>query len=128
MDKSIGERIRILRVSKSLSQENIANELNLSVSAYSNIERGKTEISVSRIYHIAKILKTSPAYLLNINSEAGELNEPATQYGSVQKQLNELTQKISDFQRIVLVQKKEINYLEEIINLLKKKGKKGEKR
>lgn len=127
MDKTIGERIRILRVSKSLSQENIANELNLSVSAYSNIERGKTEISVSRLYHISKILKTTPAFLLNIgldNSASSATTEASNRYETVQKRLSDLAEKIDDFQRIVLVQKKEISYLEEIIQLLKKKEKK----
>ncbi|MBI2271624.1 MAG: helix-turn-helix transcriptional regulator [Bacteroidetes bacterium] len=127
MNKVIGERIRIQRVSKSLSQENIADELDLSIGAYSNIERGKTEISVSRLYRIAKILKISPAQLLDVNPDTkNEVNESAGGYHSVQKQLNDLAEKISDFQRIVEDQKKEINYLKEIIGLLKKK--KNEKR
>lgn len=127
MNKVIGERIRIQRVSKSLSQENIANELDLSIGAYSNIERGKTEISVSRLYRIAKILKINPAQLLDANpGTKNEVNEPFGEYHSVQNQLNDLAEKISHFQRIVEDQKKEINYLKEIIGLLKKK--KNEKR
>ena len=126
MNKSIGERIRIQRVSKSLSQENIANELDLSIGAYSNIERGKTEISVARLYRIAKVLKIDPARLLDINNDSkGEVNEPPVEYKTVQKQLNDLSEKISEFQRVVENQKKEIDYLKEIIGLLK--GKKGKK-
>lgn len=47
------------RVIKGLSQENIASELGISIGAYSNIERGKSEVTVSRLYDLAKILKVS---------------------------------------------------------------------
>jgi transcriptional regulator with XRE-family HTH domain len=125
MNKAIGERIRILRVSKSLSQENIANELGLSVGAYSNIERGKTEISVLRLYRLAKIFKTSPVSLLDIpaTKKQDEVNDVSTEYTTVRKELNNLNEKVGELQVIIDNQKKEINYLKEIIVLLKGKKK-----
>ena len=125
MNKEIGERIRILRVSKSLSQENIANELGLSVGAYSNIERGKTEISVLRLYRIAKIFKTSVTQLLDINTptKIDIANDAPAEYNSIRKQLNNLSEKVDEFQLLIENQRIEISYLKEVIDLLKAKGK-----
>ncbi len=64
MKEKVAERIRIIRLSKGLSQQNIADDLGITVAAYSNIERGITDISVSRVYQIADILKVNPFSLL----------------------------------------------------------------
>lgn len=60
MKEKIAERIRIARVSKNLSQQNMADELGLTVAAYSNIERGVTDISVTRLSQIASLLGIQP--------------------------------------------------------------------
>ncbi len=74
MKSSIGERIRKLRVIRNLSQENIANELNLSTAAYSNIERDVTDITVSRLKLIAKILDVNPNHFFDdTNYQVSEL-------------------------------------------------------
>jgi transcriptional regulator with XRE-family HTH domain len=60
MDLSIiGTNIRVTRVSKGLNQESIANELGISITAYSKIERGKTNPSILRLDQIAKCLGVS---------------------------------------------------------------------
>lgn len=64
MKSTIGDRIRVLRQIKGLSQENMANELNISVAAYSNIERNVTELAVSRLILIAKILEVKTSDIL----------------------------------------------------------------
>lgn len=64
INKKIGEKIRQARVIANLSQENLAQELHISVGAYSNLERGKTEISVSRLLLISKLLKVPLSALL----------------------------------------------------------------
>jgi transcriptional regulator with XRE-family HTH domain len=50
MKEKVAERIRLARLSKNLSQQNMADELNITVAAYSNIERGITDISITRLY------------------------------------------------------------------------------
>ena len=64
MKEKVAERIRMTRLSKGLSQQNIADDLGITVAAYSNIERGVTDISVSRVYQIAAILSVNPFSLL----------------------------------------------------------------
>jgi transcriptional regulator with XRE-family HTH domain len=57
--EKLAERIRLSRLSKGLSQQNVADELGITVAAYSNIERGITDISVSRVFQIAAILEVN---------------------------------------------------------------------
>lgn len=64
MKKDVGERIRIFRVSLGLSQEYVANELDLSKGAYSNIETGRSDVTITRLYKIAEIFKVEPTELL----------------------------------------------------------------
>jgi XRE family transcriptional regulator, regulator of sulfur utilization len=59
-----GERIRLARLQHGLSQENMADLLNLSTTAYGDIERGKTELTISRLTQIAQALNTTEIALL----------------------------------------------------------------
>jgi len=45
------------RLTKNFSQQNMADELDITVAAYSNIERGVTELTVSRLLQISRILE-----------------------------------------------------------------------
>jgi len=58
--KDIGEKIRLKRLEKRLSQENMAFDLDISQAAYSKIELGQTELTIPRIFAIAEILEVSP--------------------------------------------------------------------
>ncbi len=53
--KSINERIRQIRLGLGLSQENMAEGLQISTTAYGDLERGKTEITIARLAVIADI-------------------------------------------------------------------------
>ncbi|WP_128547666.1 helix-turn-helix domain-containing protein [Larkinella soli] len=62
---NIGAQIRILRQQKGYSQENMAEMLGLSTTAYGDIERGKTDLTIARLQQIATALGTTPAQLLS---------------------------------------------------------------
>lgn len=64
LSKSFGENIRLARQMKSLTQENVAEVLEMSHSGYAKIERGETDISLSRIEEIAKALDVAPEQLI----------------------------------------------------------------
>ncbi len=72
MSKQVSYKIRMERLRKSLSQQNMADELGITVAAYSNLERGVTEITVKRLYQIAKILKLDPHDLLEEDQAKSE--------------------------------------------------------
>lgn len=62
--KRITEKIRLYRLKRGLSQENMADSLGISTTSYGDIERGKTDLSLSRFYRIAEILEVGIAALM----------------------------------------------------------------
>ena len=67
---SIGNNIKKVRELKGISRRFLAMKLNISLTAYGNIERGKTKyISKERIFAIADLLEVHPQYLYNLDSE-----------------------------------------------------------
>lgn len=64
MKHSLPERIRLQRLQRGLSQENMADLLGLSTTAYGDIERGKTDLTISRLSQIAHVLDVSTVILL----------------------------------------------------------------
>jgi transcriptional regulator with XRE-family HTH domain len=58
----VSYKIRKLRESKDLKQKHVADELNITESAYSKIERGITDPSIGRLDQIAKILGVTVSY------------------------------------------------------------------
>ncbi len=99
MKKRVAEKIRLLRLQKGLSQQNIADELNLTVPAYSNIERGISEVNLSRLSAIALILGTTPVELLSETSLVKE-NDQFEEYNStVSFQISILSNQQKIFQK-----------------------------
>ena len=64
----IGERIKARRIFLKMTQEELALKMGYkSRSTINKIELGINDISQSKISKFAKILKTTPAYLLDLN-------------------------------------------------------------
>lgn len=76
MKASISEKIRIERLQRGLSQENMADLLNLSTTAYGDIERGKTDLTLSRMTQIASVLGISLLTLISDEAIAAQVVEP----------------------------------------------------
>jgi transcriptional regulator with XRE-family HTH domain len=97
MKEKVAERIRLARLSKNLSQQNMADELNITVAAYSNIERGITDISITRLYQVAAILGANPLNLIKENQEysIGDSSNPTENYStSLTQQVYMLIQQV----------------------------------
>lgn len=58
------ENIRKIRELSGLTREFVASELNLSPSGYGKIERGEVDLTISRLFEIAEVLKVSPSSLI----------------------------------------------------------------
>lgn len=83
INKRVGEQIRMIRLGQNLSQEALADELKLSVSTLSNLERGETEFTVTRLYQFLAVLKVDIHYFLNmihIEPQNNALNEDPDVY------------------------------------------------
>jgi transcriptional regulator with XRE-family HTH domain len=78
MKQSLPERIRLQRLQRGLSQENMADLLNLSTTAYGDIERGKTDLTLSRLSQIASVLDVTPVTLMTDDVIAAQVvdNQP----------------------------------------------------
>ena len=67
LEQQIGHAIRSCRVEQKISQEKLALLCNIDRSYLGRIERGEVNITVLKLYEIAKILKISPQDLLPKN-------------------------------------------------------------
>ena len=72
INREIGNRIKIARISRNLGQESVAEDLGISVSAYSNMERGAVDITVTRVQQVADILKVNWLYLIGVSQQIME--------------------------------------------------------
>ncbi len=63
---NIGEKIRQARLQKGFSQENMADMLGISTTAYGDIERNKTELTIVRATEIASLLKLNILELMGV--------------------------------------------------------------
>lgn len=69
MKEQVANKIRLERLRLNLSQQNMADELGITVAAYSNLERGVTEISINRLFKITELLKVPISVFLSVETE-----------------------------------------------------------
>ncbi|QTD38434.1 helix-turn-helix transcriptional regulator [Polaribacter batillariae] len=62
--KKVREKIRMLRLQKEYTQENIGDFLGIGQVAYYKLESGKTQLKVETLIKLANILEVTPSYLL----------------------------------------------------------------
>jgi len=65
LNEHLSTRLRTLRAERNWSQENVAQMLKLSLGGYSNIENGKTDVSLSKLETLASIFGLSVSELLD---------------------------------------------------------------
>lgn len=79
---TVAEKIRHFRVSKNLTQEFIANELNISQSTYSSLENGATKLVVEKAEKLGEIYGIDPCVFFtqntHINNGQGSLSNSGT--------------------------------------------------
>ena len=76
--KAVGERIKNSRLERNLTQDALAELINVNSSFVSNIERGKTKMSTETLASIARSLYISVDYLL-----FGEISLDHDQYTNI---------------------------------------------
>lgn len=80
-NQTLMAKIRQLRELKGFSQEVMAAELGITKRAYSKLERGDTQLTVTRLYEISKILGMSPRDVLGFEATNVFNNNPQQQKG-----------------------------------------------
>lgn len=66
---SFGKNLRLTRLAKGFTQEQLANELGIEISQISRIERGVINTSITTLYSISKVLNVaiSKLFLFDAN-------------------------------------------------------------
>ena len=120
-NNSIKENIRKVRKAKKLTQEEMANLLDISLTAYRDLERGSTGILNSNIRRIAEITGTTEEELvlgyLPEQADNSRINENHIEYGNL---LEKLQTRIRDLEKLVESLEEIIKSKNEIIIMLKK--------
>ena len=68
MELMIGEKLKKARIDKKLTQEKLAEKLDVSIAFLSRIERGNSHISLKRLSEVCDILGVTEGYILNSNT------------------------------------------------------------
>lgn len=113
--------IRKFRKACNLTQEETALRLGISLTAYRDMETGKTAIINPNICPLAEILNTTPEELLlgyrPTESGAPILEDVRQEYGG---QITVLERRIADLENLVRSHEETIRSKNEIISMLKK--------
>lgn len=63
------EKIQVLRKAKGLTQDDLAEQLNMSKNGYANIEQNNTKLTIDRLVQISAVLGIEPKQLLDNGSD-----------------------------------------------------------
>lgn len=70
--KTLGERVRIVRLAAKLSQKELATKTNLSIVTVGQIERGNANVSINNLSAIASALNCQLTINLEIKTDLAE--------------------------------------------------------
>lgn len=90
--KEIGQRIRVLRKEKRLSQLELSNKLNINMDHLSRIENGNKGMSLDLLTEFSKYFSVSTDYILFGNKQNAE--EIKERISIIQFQLKEIERKL----------------------------------
>lgn len=120
---SIKDNIRRIRKSKKYTQEEIANCLGISLTAYRDLECGATNMVNNNIMKLADFLGTSTEELVlgyNPKPVSGKsLQEIKAEY---EGRISMFEKRIEDLEKLVLSLEKTIETKDEVISMLRKKN------
>ena len=113
LQKQIGENIEHIRLLKKKTIKEIASAINLTDTGYRNIERGITDISVSKLFQLAVILEVGYVQLMKLDLDNFIKNDVH------EKQSNHFNKLMEENHRLRIQQyKEENNFLKKQIEVL----------
>lgn len=109
------ENIKKFRELKNITREDLADQLEMSLSGYSKLERGEVELTVTKMYRIAELLEVSVSQILNFDaSQIFNVRDHGIANVDIKSQTNNYQDEYKD---------KYIKLLEAEVERLKKEGK-----
>ncbi len=104
MKNMVAEKVRLERLKQNLSQQNMADKLGVTAAAYSNLERGVSDISITRLFDLARILNQTPQWFVE------ELNSSKDLFKTDTRELN--------VQHDLLILQKEVAFLKQQVQVI----------
>ena len=119
---TIKENIRKARKKRNITQEEMADRLGISLTAYRDLEKGGTAVVHGKVIKMAELLETSTEEIVlgyrPSQLENRTLEDVRAQYGS---QICILEQRIIDLEKLVFSLEGQVASKDEIIKMLKKR-------
>ena len=97
----IGQRLKKARKAKKMTQEELAEKLDVSIAFLSRIERGNSQVNLKRLVQICEILEVRPGEILNgVSSKSSQYLD--SEFASLLKDCSSEQQKlIYDIAKVV---------------------------
>lgn len=109
----IGKNIKQIRELKNISQDYMANALDISQSTYAKIENGQVIPKIDRLQQIASILEVDLSTLLNTsNNFTFNFQKEANYSGYINNQYIELKEA---YEKLIQTQQEEITFLRSLL-------------
>ena len=120
-NSSIKANIRKVRKARKLTQEELADRLDISLTAYRDLEKGNTNIVNSNVIRLAELLGTSTEELVlgyrPVQAPGKLLEDVRTEYGG---RIEVMERRIADLEKLVNSLEETIATKNEIISMLRK--------
>lgn len=117
---TIKDNIRRRRKERKLTQEEMADMLDISLTAYRDLEKGNTNIVNSNVIRIAELLDTSTEELVlgyhPVQAPGKLIEDMRSEYGN---RINVMERRIADLEKLVESQEETIRSKNEIITMLR---------
>ena len=127
-DSEIYNKIRAIRILKGWSQEDAATKLGIAVNSYAKIERGETDVNLSRLAQIAEMLEIDLSQLLELNKHnvlhvlnnhnCADWKFIQTLQGNILLSETQCAHELEKSRIVIQERDKEISHLKKIIALL----------
>ncbi|MPT36180.1 MAG: helix-turn-helix domain-containing protein [Flavobacterium sp.] len=115
MNRTVGAKIRHLRKTRGYSQEEVAEKLNISQSAYARIENGESQSWASHIEQLSTIFDVKPKSFLSKQKEGSPIKKQKSKL-----QLQDTLIALDEvYQKLIEQYEKRLQEKDELIALLK---------
>ena len=118
---SIKKNIRSIRKARKYTQEEMADKMGMSLTAYRDLEKGETSIVNTNLRKVARLLDTTTEELVlgyrPIQMDGPGLEDIKEEYTG---RISALEKRIADLERLVLTLEETVAAKNEIITMLKK--------
>ncbi|OXA82482.1 DNA-binding transcriptional regulator, XRE-family HTH domain [Flavobacterium aquidurense] len=101
MNILIGNKLKILRKNKDMSQEEAADYLHISQSAYARMESGESCSWANHIFKICKIFDIAPEDLLKVEMKQKEITSPDSVIQMSDNVIEQYEERIKELKKII---------------------------